>query len=102
VSSAIFAARKARNGGSGVDFLGDGALLNGKSDGFKMPADAQYTNIVGLVFNLDRHGDPHLVRAAIFLVAGIGLVAFVVFHLLRFANGRTIGQLLPGSPVEAR
>jgi hypothetical protein len=35
VSSAIFAARKARNGGSGVDFLGDGALLNGKSDRFK-------------------------------------------------------------------
>ncbi len=60
MSSAIFAARKARNGGSGVDFLGDGALLNGKSDRSKMPADAEYTNIVGLVFNLDRHGDNFL------------------------------------------
>ncbi len=30
------------------------------------------------------HFQPHLVPSAIFLVAGIGLVAFVVFHLLRF------------------
>ena len=30
------------------------------------------------------HVQPHLVPAPIFLVAGIGLIAFVVFHLLRF------------------
>src|SRR5260370_23172108 len=30
------------------------------------------------------HFQPHLVPSAIFLVAGIGLVAFVVVHLLRF------------------
>jgi len=38
------------------------------------------------------HFQPHLVPSAIFLVAGIGLVAFVVANLLRFVLRRLFGR----------
>jgi hypothetical protein len=54
-------------------------------------ADHHRTLIIALLLAIPaiagrwlNHLHPHLIHAAIFLVAGIGLVAFVVFHLLRF------------------